>query len=218
MAATLKALQDSAVGLAVEQAVLRRNLSDSFLNLGRRNQNLLARQLDFITELESRETDHDVLASPYRLDHLATRMRRNAESLLVLAGVEPPREWGAPVPLVDVVRAAVGEVEAYQRVLLQRIEPAMIAGSTATDLAHLLAELVENGLAFSPPGLPVEVRGWPASWLPPWHPHHAGLRRSAGHRRHRRPPWPSDRRLGRSAYSTPVHRGPLSSSVPGYGL
>ena len=87
-------------------------------------------------------------------------------SLLVLAGVEPPREWGAPVPLVDVVRAAVGEVEAYQRVLLQRIEPAMIAGSTATDLAHLLAELVENGLAFSPPGLPVEVRGWPASWPP----------------------------------------------------
>lgn len=163
VAATLNALQDAAVGLAVEQAVLRRNISDSFLNLGRRNQNLLARQLDFITELESRETNHDVLASLYQLDHLATRMRRNAESLLVLAGVEPPRKWGAPVPLVDVIRAAVGEVEDYQRVLLQRVEPATVAGSTATDLAHLLAELVENGLVFSPPDRPVEVRGWDRS-------------------------------------------------------
>ena len=96
--------------------MLRRNIADSFVNLGRRNQNLLGRQLDFITELERNETDPDTLASLFRLDHLATRMRRNAESLLVLAGIEPPRQWSAPVRITDVVRAALGEVEDYQRV------------------------------------------------------------------------------------------------------
>ena len=109
-------MQSSAVDLAVEQAVLRRNISDSYINLGRRNQNLLSRQLDFITELERNETDPDSLEGLFRLDHLATRMRRNAESLLVLAGIEPPRQWSAPVKVADVVRAALGEVEDYQRV------------------------------------------------------------------------------------------------------
>ena len=90
-----------------------------FVNLGRRNQNLLGRQLDFITELESNETDPDTLASLFRLDHLATRMRRNAESLLVLAGIDPPRKWAAPVRLTDVIRAALGEVEDYQRVTVR---------------------------------------------------------------------------------------------------
>jgi signal transduction histidine kinase len=159
VAEALNTVQDSALELAVEQAVLRRNIADSFVNLGRRNQNLLGRQLDFITELEHNETDPDTLANLFRLDHLATRMRRNAESLLVLAGLEPPRKWTAPVRITDVLRAAVGEVEDYERVVVEHVEPATIIGSTAADLAHVVAELVENSLAFSSPTDPVEVRG-----------------------------------------------------------
>src|SRR5690606_2813480 len=117
------------------------------------------RQLDFITELEANETDPDTLANLFRLDHLATRMRRNAESLLVLAGVEPPRKWAAPVRLTDVIRAALGEVEDYQRVTVRGVEPATVQVSDAADLAHLLAELIENALVFSPPDQAVDIRG-----------------------------------------------------------
>jgi signal transduction histidine kinase len=159
VAVALNTVQDTALELAVEQAVLRRNIADSFVNLGRRNQNLLGRQLDFITELETSEADPDTLANLFRLDHLATRMRRNAESLLVLAGIEPPRQWAAPVRLTDVIRAALGEVEDYQRVTVRGVEPATILGSAAADLAHLLAELIENALVFSPPDQTVDIRG-----------------------------------------------------------
>ncbi|HEX6569347.1 MAG TPA: ATP-binding protein, partial [Acidimicrobiales bacterium] len=159
VADALNTVQDTAIDLAVEQAVLRRNIADSFVNLGRRNQNLLGRQLDFITELESNETDAEALSNLFRLDHLATRMRRNAESLLVLAGFEPPRQWAAPVRLTDVIRAALGEVESYQRVTVRGAEPATVIGSAAADLAHLLAELIENALVFSPPDQTVEIRG-----------------------------------------------------------
>jgi len=159
VAEALNKVQDSALDLALEQAVLRRNIADSFVNLGRRNQNLLGRQLDFITELESRETDPDTLSSLFRLDHLATRMRRNAESLLVLAGIEPPRQWAAPVRINDVVRAALGEVENYERVTVRGIAPATVQGSAAADLAHLMAELIENALVFSPPDQTVDIRG-----------------------------------------------------------
>jgi signal transduction histidine kinase len=159
VAEALNTVQDSALDLAIEQAVLRRNIADSFVNLGRRNQNLLGRQLDFITELESRETDPDSLGSLFRLDHLATRMRRNAESLLVLAGIEPPRQWAAPVQLTDTIRAALSEVEDYQRVTVRGVEPATIVGSAAADVAHLLAELVENALHFSPPDRSVDIKG-----------------------------------------------------------
>jgi signal transduction histidine kinase len=159
VAEALNTVQDTALDLAVEQAVLRRNIADSFVNLGRRNQNLLGRQLDFITELETNETNPDTLSNLFRLDHLATRMRRNAESLLVLAGVEPPRKWAAPVRLTDVIRAALGEVEDYQRVTVRGVEPATIVGAAAADLAHLLAELIENALVFSPPDQIVDIRG-----------------------------------------------------------
>jgi signal transduction histidine kinase len=155
----LNTAQESALGLAVEQAILRHNIADSFVNLGRRNQNLLGRQLDFITELETNESDPDTLASLFQLDHLATRMRRNAESLLVLAGIEPSRRWSAPVRVSDVIRAALGEVENYERVQIEPIEPAPIVGSAAADVAHLLAELIENAIAFSPPDTAVVVRG-----------------------------------------------------------
>jgi signal transduction histidine kinase len=159
VAEALNTVQDTALDLAVEQAVLRRNIADSFVNLGRRNQNLLGRQLDFITELETNETSPETLSNLFRLDHLATRMRRNAESLLVLAGVEPPRKWAAPVRLTDVIRAALGEVEDYQRVTVRGVEPATIVGAAAADLAHLLSELIENALVFSPPDQTVDIRG-----------------------------------------------------------
>ena len=159
VAHALNVVLHTALQLAAEQAVLRRNIADSFVNLGRRNQNLLGRQIDFITQLEAHEVDADVLANLFMLDHLATRMRRNAESLLVLAGVEPPRQWAAPVPVADIVRAALSEVEDYHRVVVRDIHEASALGSAATDLAHLLAELIENGLAFSPPDRPVEIWG-----------------------------------------------------------
>ena len=159
VAFALNTVQDSALSLAFEQAVLRRNIADSFVNLGRRNQNLLSRQLNFITELEANETDPDVLANLFRLDHLATRMRRNAESLLLLAGIDPPRTWSGPVRVSDVIRAALGEVEDYQRVVDRGVEPATVLGGAAADLAHLLAELIDNALIYSPPDHAVEVRG-----------------------------------------------------------
>jgi signal transduction histidine kinase len=162
VADALNTVESTAVDLAVEQAVLRRNIADAFLNLGRRNQNLLSRQLDFITELESQETDPDTLASLFRLDHLATRMRRNAESLLVLAGGQPPRTWSAPIQVNAIIRAAFGEVEGYERVQLGGIDQATVMGSAAADLAHLVAELLENALAFSPPTEAVRVRGMAA--------------------------------------------------------
>jgi hypothetical protein len=104
VATALNTVQASAAELAVEQAVLRRNIADSFVNLGRRNQNLLNRQLESITEMERQESDPEELQKLFTLDHLATRMRRNAESLLLLAGLEPLRQWSAPVALIDVLR------------------------------------------------------------------------------------------------------------------
>jgi signal transduction histidine kinase len=159
VANALNSVQHTALDLAVGQAVLRRNIADSFVNLGRRNQNLLRRQLDYITEFEKREDDPDALSNLFRLDHLATRMRRNAESLLVLAGIEPARSWATPVSLTDVVRSALGEVEDFQRVAVRDLPSAMVVGQATSDLAHLLAELVENALVFSPPAQPVEIRG-----------------------------------------------------------
>jgi signal transduction histidine kinase len=159
VAAALSSVQESATRLAVEQAVLRRNIADSFLHLGQRNQNLLRRQLDFITQLESQETDPNALAHLFQLDHLATRMRRNAENLLVLGGSDPPRSPTAPISVSDVVRAALGEIRDYHRVVPGGIEAATVVGSTAVDLAHLLAELIENALTHTPQRSPVEVTG-----------------------------------------------------------
>ncbi|MEO6988281.1 MAG: nitrate- and nitrite sensing domain-containing protein [Aquihabitans sp.] len=159
VAVALNSVQSSALDLALEQAVLRRNIADSFVNLGRRTQNLIGRQLDFITELERNETDPSTLDNLFKLDHLATRARRNAESLVVLAGLVTPRTWGAPIAMGDIIRAALGEIEDYQRVEVRPIGDAMFPGAAASDLVHLLAELLENGLSFSPPGRPVEVHG-----------------------------------------------------------
>jgi hypothetical protein len=163
VADALNTLQGSALSLAAGQAVLRRNIADSLVSLGRRNQNLLARQLDFITELEADETDPRVLESLFRLDHLATRMRRNAEGLMVLAELDSPRHWAVPVLLQDVIRSALGEVEDYPRVAVHSVGPVAVGGTAAADLAHLLAELVENALVYSPPDRRVEIVGRPGS-------------------------------------------------------
>ena len=159
VAIALEALNTTAVELASGQAALRRNLSDAFVNLGRRNQNLVTRQLEYITEIELKEADPTSLEELFRLDHLATRMRRNAESLLILAGSGPARHWNASVPVMDVARAASAEVEDYKRLRLHHFDPAMVTGIVTTDLVHILAELIENALTFSPPGAPVDVYG-----------------------------------------------------------
>jgi signal transduction histidine kinase len=159
VADALSTLQRAALVLAIEQAVLRRHSTDALVSLGRRNQNLLDRQLELITQLEGDEADPDVLDSLFRLDHLATRMRRNAEGVMVLAGLDSPRHWPAPVALVDVIRSAIGEVEDYTRVVLHSVGPVMVAGHVAADLAHVLAELVENALVYSPPDHDVEILG-----------------------------------------------------------
>jgi signal transduction histidine kinase len=159
VAHALDRVQAVAYRLATEQALLRRSTTESLANLGRRNQNLLRRQLGFITTLEREEADPAGLANLFELDHLATRMRRNAESLLVLVGAASPRQWVAPLPIADVIRAAVSEVEEYRRVSLRRIDDAYVAGTVVSGLAHMLAELIENGLNFSPPDSDVEIQG-----------------------------------------------------------
>jgi hypothetical protein len=159
VAEALDRVQATAYALATEQAVLRRNTTESLANLGRRNQSLLRRQLGFITRLEREESDPAGLANLFELDHLATRMRRNAESLLVLVGQSSPRVWGSAMPIADVIRAAISEVEEYRRVDLRRIDAGFVAGGFVAGLAHLVAELVENGLTFSQPDVDVEVQG-----------------------------------------------------------
>ncbi|MCC8478401.1 nitrate- and nitrite sensing domain-containing protein [Streptomyces globisporus] len=146
-----------AVRLAAEQAMLRGNVNAIFTNLSRRNQSLIEGQLTLITDLENNEADPDQLESLFKLDHLATRMRRNGENLLVLAGEEPGRRWDQPVPLVDVLRAASSEVESYERIELSGVPEAEIHGRAVTDLVHLLAELLENATTFSSPQTKVKV-------------------------------------------------------------
>ncbi|MEV7680230.1 nitrate- and nitrite sensing domain-containing protein [Streptomyces sp. NPDC088341] len=146
-----------AVRLAAEQAMLRGNVNAIFTNLSRRNQSLIEGQLTLISELENNEGDPDQLESLFRLDHLATRMRRNGENLLVLAGEEPGRRWNQPVPLVDVLRAASSEVESYARIELTGVPETEIHGQSVTDLVHLLAELLENATTFSSPQTKVRV-------------------------------------------------------------
>ena len=160
LAAAFNNLQRVTVEVAQEQsALLRKGISDIFVNLARRNQALLDRQIEFIDQLEANERDPDQLENLFRLDHLATRMRRNAESLLVLAGADPTRRRGRPVPLADVVRVAVGEVADYSRIRVRTLDEVTINASVSVDVAHLLAELMENATQFSPPSTSVEAQG-----------------------------------------------------------
>nr|BFE87311.1 hypothetical protein GCM10020093_099120 [Planobispora longispora] len=139
-----------AVRLAAEESELRSNISAMFVNLSRRTQTLVERQISLIDGLEKGEQDGGRLADLFKLDHLATRMRRNSENLLVLAGHEPTRRRSQPAKLVDVVRASLSEVEDYERVQVKVHRAISVAGSAANDIVHLVAELVENAIQFSP--------------------------------------------------------------------
>jgi signal transduction histidine kinase len=153
-------VQETAIRVAVEQAELRRSVRDVFLSLARRSQALLHRQLGLLDAMERRATDAEELAELFRVDHLATRMRRNAENLIVLSGATAGRAWRRPVAMVDVMRAALAEVEDYTRVTV--VAPAgstALLGRAVGDVVHLLAELIENAVSFSPPQTVVRVGG-----------------------------------------------------------
>lgn len=159
LADSFNSVQHTAVRLAAEQAVQRRNALESFGDLGRRNQSLVKRQLRLIDELERSEEDPERLASLFKLDHLATRMRRGAESVLVISGARNPSGRTGPLRMELVVRGALGEVENFERIDVVRFEPAVLAGYVVGDAAHVIAELTDNALSFSAPETRVEVSG-----------------------------------------------------------
>ncbi|MDH6702291.1 nitrate- and nitrite sensing domain-containing protein [Streptomyces sp. MAA16] len=155
----LNSLQRAAVEAAVKQAELRSGVSEVFVNLARRSQVLLHKQLTLLDTMERRTDDTDELADLFRLDHLTTRMRRHAEGLVILSGAAPSRQWRKPVQLMDVVRAAVAEVEDYERIEVRRLPKVAVTGPAVADLTHLVAELMENATVFSPPHTAVQVVG-----------------------------------------------------------
>ncbi|MBX5486202.1 MAG: HAMP domain-containing protein [Mycolicibacterium hassiacum] len=150
-------LHEQAVLLAGEQARLQLQLTDMFETLSRRNRSLVDQQLALIDRLERDEEDPDRLEDLFKLDHLAARMRRNGANLLVLAGAKVPREHAEPVPISAVINAAASEVEDYTRVVTASVPDSEIVGSVAGDLVHLLAELLDNALRYSPPSTQVRV-------------------------------------------------------------
>jgi signal transduction histidine kinase len=159
VATAFATVQRTAVEAAVGQAKLREGMNRLFLNLSRRNQSLLHRQLTMLDSMERRTSEPASLADLFQVDHLTTRMRRHAESLIILSGAIPARGWRDPVPVVDVLRAAVAEVEDYVRVEVITESPHAVIGKAVNDVIHLLAELIENATAFSPPTTRVVVRG-----------------------------------------------------------
>lgn len=160
LGASMNQMHEGLVDATQQQmAILSKGISEIFVTLARRNSSLVHRQLSLLDELEAKEEDPEVLGGYYRIDHLATRMKRNSESLLVLAGSEAPRTWSEPTEMSEVIRAAVGEVDDYQRVEVLALEPARLVGSAVSDMAHLLSELLDNATQFSPPTAPVRVAG-----------------------------------------------------------
>ncbi|WP_327327623.1 nitrate- and nitrite sensing domain-containing protein [Streptomyces sp. NBC_01210] len=151
----------AALSAAVERAELAGSISGVFVNLARRSQILVHRQLTLLDTMERRADDPNELGDLFRLDHLTTRMRRHAESLIILSGAAPGRAWRTPVPLTSVVRAAVSEIEDYARVEVRQLPETSIAGTAVADVTHLLAELVENAAQFSPPHTKVRISGEP---------------------------------------------------------
>ncbi|QIK82274.1 ATP-binding protein [Sanguibacter sp. HDW7] len=157
LATAFNEVNEVTLRVAREQALLRGSIAEMFINVARRDQVLLNRQLVFLDELERSEEDPNTLSNLFRLDHLATRMRRNAESLLVLAGIDSGRRVRQPMPLSDVVRTASSEIEQYDRVQLDLGTDPLMLGHNALPAAHLLAELLENATVFSEPGTPIVV-------------------------------------------------------------
>ena len=148
---------EAAVAAAVDEAEIRRGVNDVFRNLARRNQSLLTRQLELLDAMERRVHDPEELADLFRVDHLTTRMRRHAEGLLIVAGGSSGRVWREPVPIVDVMRAAVAEIEDYTRIRVTSRSSSSVAGHVVADVIHMLAELVENATTFSPANTPVRI-------------------------------------------------------------
>ncbi|PZH14243.1 ATPase [Streptomyces sp. NTH33] len=161
VAEALGTVHRAALRAAVERAELASGISGVFVNLARRSQVLVHRQLSLLDSMERRSDDPNELSDLFRLDHLTTRMRRHAESLIILSGAAPGRAWRMPVSLTNVVRAAVSEVEDYARVEVRQLPDAFVVGAAVADLTHLLAELVENAAQFSPPHTRVRVTGEP---------------------------------------------------------
>ncbi|MER5319447.1 sensor histidine kinase [Streptosporangium roseum] len=153
------AVQQTAIKVAAEQAQLRRDIADILRNLARRTQSLVHRQLSVLDVMERRENDPQELRDLFRLDHLATRMRRYAENLLVLSGASPGRAWRDSVPMIDVVRGSLAEIEDYTRVDVLPLGDVALDGRAVSDVIHLVAELVENAASFSPPYTTVQVSG-----------------------------------------------------------
>jgi len=156
--AALASVQRTAVTAAVTETNLRSGISQVFVSLARRSQSLLQRQLRLLDDLERKAVDPGALADLFPLDHLTTRMRRHAEGLIILSGSVPGRAWSSPVPVIDVVRGAIAEVEDYKRVTVVTTSEDTVAGSAVADMIHLLAELIENAALFSPSGTRVEVK------------------------------------------------------------
>ena len=156
--AAMIGLQSAAAAAASSEASLRNGLREVFVSMARRNQSLLQRQLRLIDALEQKASDPAALADLFSLDHLTTRMRRHAESLAILSGAAPGRAWREPVPVIDVIRGAMAEVEDYKRVSVLTRSEDSVAGAAVADMIHLLAELIENATLFSPSGTRVEVR------------------------------------------------------------
>ncbi len=148
-----------ALRLAANEAALRGNVNAMFVNLSRRSQSLVERQIRLIDDLEQGEQDAERLSSLFQMDHLATRMRRNSENLLVLAGHEESRRWNQPLALVDVLRASLSEIEHYERVTLNVQPGIMVRGQAVSDVVHLTAELIENATSFSAAETPVSIGG-----------------------------------------------------------
>lgn len=148
----------AAVEAAVKQATLRRGVFAVLLNIARRNQALVHRQSKLVDTLERRTSDPDTLEDLFRIDHLTTRMRRHAEGLIILSGATPGRRWRKPVPVADIVSAAVGEIEDYTRVVVPPMPAVGISAEAVADVVHLVAELVENAAVFSPPHTQVTMR------------------------------------------------------------
>ena len=163
VAEAFNSAQRTAVSVALEQAALREGARLVFHNMSRRIQLLVHRQLTVIDSMERKEQDPQLLSDLYRVDHLATRMRRNAESLTVLSGAAPRRRWKQAVPLADLLRSAVSEIEGYARVVVEPLPPIAVLGPAVGDTIHLMAELIENGVTFSPPHTEVRVRALPVA-------------------------------------------------------
>ncbi|MGX1914480.1 sensor histidine kinase [Streptomyces phaeochromogenes] len=154
----LTAVQRAALKAASERAELLSGISGVYVSIARRSQVLLHRQLDLLDGMEQRQRDQVELQDLYRIDYLATRMRRHSESLLILSGIAPGRGWRDPIPLSEVLRAAVAEIENASRVRIWATPRVSVAGGSVADVIHLLAELVENASAFSPPSTQVQLR------------------------------------------------------------